>query len=520
MFTSTNACGSGASFVYPDSIDPQALLDELFPLCRSLTGKGYDQSLEIMSRYLPLTIEEYPSGSTIFDWIVPPRWELERAVLKDSKGKVLLDVADNALYILNYSEPFTGRVSRQELEQHLFSDENRPELVPYVMSYYKPRWGFCLSHKQRQELLVDDFYDVEIVTRKVAGAVKVGVCELKGKSDRIVQFSSYLCHPNMLNNELSGPIALIYLYHLLRAYPEREYTYRFVLNPETIGSLCYLSRHGEELKKHLEYGIVLTCLASFYKNGEKQGPIKPLDLRALNRACLFHEKAKAEAASTGAAPQSAMDSIDFYSLRSELISNLRSSFNQNFLPVPMSIKLSHQSLMDVLQYRLEHENCGKFDRSLSISAIEHEIAADAESSKFFTDGDISFAHGIYSKKRQLSDDERLALYIEHHHMLSRLEPTAATFLQRPQESDEFIGFKYSSSIDSFFARLAQVEPDEFILRAFSFGGSDERQYGSALMNLPVVQASRVTYSYFPEYHSSGDNQELFSLDSILVGRFY
>lgn len=521
----SRVCNLEQSFVFPDYIDAQALLDELFPLCRSLTGKGYDQSLEIFSRYMPLNIEEYPSGSKIFDWVVPPRWELERAILRDSKGKVLLDADENALYVLNYSEPFTGRVSRQELESHLYSDATRPDLIPYVMSYYKPRWGFCLSHNQRQELLQDDFYDVEIVTRKVQGAVKVGVCELKGKSDRLVQFSSYLCHPNMINNELSGPIALLYLYHLLRAYPEREYTYRFVLNPETIGSLCYLSRHGDELKKRLEYGLVLTCLCSYYKNGRNKESIKPLDLRLLNRACEAQQEAVKVALEHGANVSAAKEQVDFYSLRSGLLSELRASINDNFLPIPLSIKLSHQSLLDVLHYRLENGPRSESDRLLGIvdgkctevklSTGKERDASSPDLGNFYGESDVSFARGVYSTQRQLSDQERVALYVAHHNACASEEISAATFLQYPVESDNFIRFGYSSPIDNFFCKLVQAQPQDFILRAFSFSGSDERQYGSALMNLPVVQAARVSYGYFTEYHSSGDNQELFSLDSII-----
>ena len=265
----------------PDSIDPQALLDELFPLCRSLSGYGYDQSLDILARYIPFTIEEYASGSKVFDWTVPPRWELDHAVLKDSHGRVILDATENSLHVLNYSQSFKGRISRAELESHLYSDPTRPQLIPYVMSYYNDRWGFCLSHEQRQSL-TDDCYEVDIAARKVAGTIKVGACDLQGKSERIVQLSSYLCHPSMLNNELSGPLALVYLYHLLRAQPERYYTYRFVINPETIGSLCYISAHLTELQERLEYGLVLSCLCSYYKNGRGKESINPLDLRALN----------------------------------------------------------------------------------------------------------------------------------------------------------------------------------------------------------------------------------------------
>ena len=487
---------------FPDSLDAQALFDELLPLCRSISGKGYDQSLAILSRYIPFTIEEYPSGSKAFDWTVPPRWELERAVLKDSQGNVLLDSDVSALYVLNYSEPFSGRVSKQELEEHLYSDATRPDLVPYVMSYYKPRWGFCLSHKQRQELLKDDFYEVDIRTRKVQGAIKVGVCELKGKSDRIVQFSSYLCHPNMLNNELSGPIALVYLYQLLRAYPEREYTYRFVINPETIGSICYLSRHYEELKERLEYGVVLTCVASYYRNDCQQGTIAPLDLRELNRA------------TQPQSPELLQDGTDFFKLRQDLLAQLRASLNPNYLEIPISFKLTHQSLLDGLHYALQRDGKSAESDQAHYEAEETDTAPQLDYANDQV-GDVNFANGIFSTERSLSDQERIELFIRHQQANTNKYTAATHLLKRQMRAENFMGLAYSNRIDRFVCGLAQASNQQFTLRPFSLTGSDERQYGSALVNLPVVQASRVTYGLYPEYHSSGDNQDLFSLDSII-----
>lgn len=500
--SAVTAAASTNTFTFPDSLDAQALFDELLPLCRSISGKGYDQSLAILSRYIPFTIEEYPSGSKAFDWTVPPRWELERAVLKDSQGNVLLDSDVSALYVLNYSEPFSGRVSKQELEEHLYSDATRPDLVPYVMSYYKPRWGFCLSHKQRQELLKDDFYEVDIRTRKVQGAIKVGVCELKGKSDRIVQFSSYLCHPNMLNNELSGPIALVYLYQLLRAYPEREYTYRFVINPETIGSICYLSRHYEELKERLEYGVVLTCVASYYRNDCQQGTIAPLDLRELNRA------------TQPQSPELLQDGTDFFKLRQDLLAQLRASLNPNYLEIPISFKLTHQSLLDGLHYALQRDGKSAESDQAHYEAEETDTAPQLDYANDQV-GDVNFANGIFSTERSLTDQERIELFIRHQQANSNKYTAATHLLKRHMSADKFMDFAYSQRIDRFVCGLAKTSKQQFTLRPFSLTGSDERQYGSALVNLPVVQASRVTYGLYPEYHSSGDNQDLFSLDSII-----
>ena len=384
------------------------------------------------------------------------------------------------------------------------------------MSYYKPRWGFCLSHKQRQELLKDDFYEVDIKTRKVQGAIKVGVCDLKGKSDRIVQFSSYLCHPNMLNNELSGPIALVYLYQMLRAYPEREYTYRFVINPETIGSICYLSRHFEELKERLEYGVVLTCVASYYANDCQQGPIAPLDLRELNRATQAQAQAQAQ------------DGTDFFKLRQALLAHLRASLNPNYLEIPISFKLSHQSLLDGLHYALQREGESQSQEQDRVKAGTKEATQTESASCSSTQepesqldyandqvGDVNFANGIFSTERSLTDQERIELFIRHQQANSNKYTAATHLLKRHMSADKFMDFAYSQRIDRFVCGLAKTSKQQFTLRPFSLTGSDERQYGSALVNLPVVQASRVTYGLYPEYHSSGDNQDLFSLDSII-----
>lgn len=130
-------------------LDLQQLYNELFPLCRSITGVGYRQSLDILKRYIPLSIESYPSGSQVCNWTVPPEWILHRAVLKDSTGKVILDTDLNPMCLLNYSAPFHGTVTRQELEQHLFSLPDMPNIKPYVTAYYNHKWGFCLDQLQR-----------------------------------------------------------------------------------------------------------------------------------------------------------------------------------------------------------------------------------------------------------------------------------------------------------------------------------------------------------------------------------
>ena len=123
----------------PSEFNLKELYEELFPLCRSITGPAYEQSLEILKKYVPFTIESFPSGSKVNDCTVPEGWSLNRATLKDSQGNIILDTNQNPLHVLNFSEPFTGKVSFEELKEHLFFDKNNPDAIPYTTSYYKPR---------------------------------------------------------------------------------------------------------------------------------------------------------------------------------------------------------------------------------------------------------------------------------------------------------------------------------------------------------------------------------------------
>ena len=483
------------------TLDMQALYDELFPLCRSLTGEGYDKSLAILQRYVPFKIEEYESGTQVCDWIVPPAWTLRRATLKDPNGKIILDTNDNVLHVLNYSDPFSGKVSLAELQEHLYSDPLTPKAIPYTTSYYKNRWGLCMSQEQR-DTLVDGMYQVEIDTIKdPEGAVKIGVCDLIGQSNRIVQLSAYMCHPSLLNNELSGPITLVYLYQLLKALPNRKYTYRFVINPETIGSICYLSRHAKELKERLEYGIVLTCMAAPY-NQQTLQKTKPherkcksvIDLSLVNK--------------------------DYFAL----LEQFEVKHEQNFLPLPLSFKRTRQSFVDEMQAYF------KLDPNQSLKS-EGAATSDTKNPLDLQSRINSLAAGMKQDSGKLARHS----YV----LLEASDPTIddADKMKRYRECElnfEKIGsnnfkaattavpegkehtFKYSYDIDNVLAQLAYSNSNAVSLRHFAANsGSDERQYCSALLNLPVVQVTRTLYACYPGYHTSEDNQELFSLDSLI-----
>lgn len=239
--------------------DLSLLFDRLYPLNRSITGPGLRDSLAIMGEHMPLKVHGIPTGEKVLDWTVPQEWAVDHARLIGPDGEVVCDFDDHNLHLVNYSVPFKGQMTLEELQPHLHSLPHLPDAVPYVTSYYNPRWGFCLTHRQRQALK-EGTYTVDIATRHYDGEVNFATCELAGESDEVVLISSYLCHPSMANNELSGPLGLLRIYEYLAALKNRRFTYVFLLCPETIGSIAYLSRFDKEIGPKIRGGMVLTCL--------------------------------------------------------------------------------------------------------------------------------------------------------------------------------------------------------------------------------------------------------------------
>jgi aminopeptidase-like protein len=253
--------------------DLSALFDRLFPICRSITGPGLRESLEIFKEHMPLTIHGVPTGEKVLDWTVPQEWAVESARLTGPDGEVVCDFANHNLHLVNYSVAHSATLSLTELQPHLHSLPHLPDVIPYVTSYYVPRWGFCLPHRQRQNL-PEGNYCVSIKTRHYDGETNFATAILPGESDEVVLISSYLCHPSMANNELSGPLGLLRLYELLAARKTRRFTYMFLLCPETLGSIAFLSKYAATLGPKLHAGLVLTCLG---------GPKSALSLKLSRR---------------------------------------------------------------------------------------------------------------------------------------------------------------------------------------------------------------------------------------------
>lgn len=233
--------------------------DELWPLTRSITGPGIEKSLDILQSDIPIDIEYVSSGTEVFDWEVPMEWRIREARLIGPDGTVYADFDETNLAVVNYSEPVDQWLSLEELDPHLYTAPDVPDATPYVTSYYDREWGFCLPHST-YENLPDGKYHAYIDSEFIDGRLPFGHTTLEGESNEEVLLSSYLCHPSLANNELSGPLVLSMLYNRIKQWDQQHYTYRFVLAPETIGSLCYLDKYGDHLQQHLVSGAVLTCL--------------------------------------------------------------------------------------------------------------------------------------------------------------------------------------------------------------------------------------------------------------------
>ena len=234
------------------------LIEDLFPICRSITGNGTRKTLKILSDLIPLDIHEIPSGSRVFDWTIPKEWNINDAYIKSPTGEKLIDFKECNLHVLYYSTPVHKKISLRELKNHIFTQPDRLKDIPYRTSYYSEKWGFCMSHEQFLKL-DDGDYEVLIDSELKSGSLTYGECYFKGKSDAEILLSCYICHPSLCNDSLSGVVTAVELAKYIANLKQKSnYSYRFLFIPETIGSITWLSRNQQQIRK-IKHGLIITC---------------------------------------------------------------------------------------------------------------------------------------------------------------------------------------------------------------------------------------------------------------------
>ena len=233
------------------------LIEELYPICRSITGNGARQSLDILKKHIPLTIQEIPTGTQVFDWTVPKEWNIKDACIKNSKGDKVIDFQDSNLHVVNYSVPIRKEMTLAELKDHLHTIPEYPDWIPYRTSYYKETWGFCLSHNQFLKL-EDDDYEVLIDSSLKDGHLAYGEYYLSGRNGDEILISCHICHPSLSNDNLSGIAVSTFLAKYLSSL-SLKFSYRFLFIPGTIGSITWLSLNESNVSK-IKHGLVLACV--------------------------------------------------------------------------------------------------------------------------------------------------------------------------------------------------------------------------------------------------------------------
>lgn len=233
------------------------LIEELYPICRSITGDGFRTSLEIMAKYIPLELYKVPSGTQVLDWVVPKEWNIRDAYIKNSKGEKIVDFQQSNLHVLNYSTPIDQKMNLSELKEHLFSLPDHEDWIPYRTSYYKENWGFCVTDKLLKSLN-DEEYEVCIDSSLEDGFLTYGEYYVRGELDDEFLISCHCCHPSMCNDNLSGMGLTVQLAKAMRQRQLR-YSYRFLFIPGTIGSITWLAVNKDNAWK-IRNGLVVACV--------------------------------------------------------------------------------------------------------------------------------------------------------------------------------------------------------------------------------------------------------------------
>ena len=244
-----------------------AFAELLYPLCRSITGDGVRLTLDLIRERIPLTIHQVPSGTQVFDWVVPKEWNIKDAFIENSKGERIVDYKKSNLHVVSYSKPVDMTMTLSELKKHLHTIEAQPDLIPYRTSYYSENWGFCLSYNQFQAL-PEDNYHVFIDASLEEGVMNYGELLIPGESSDEILLYTHICHPSLCNDNLSGITVLTCLAKLLESHDLR-YSYRFVFAPGTIGSITWLSLN-EQCLSNIKHGLVVALVGDSGKLNYKR----------------------------------------------------------------------------------------------------------------------------------------------------------------------------------------------------------------------------------------------------------
>lgn len=231
------------------------LISELYPICRSITGDGVRQTLRILQQIISLEIHEVPSGTPVFDWVVPKEWNIRDAYVLNPNGERVIDYRQSNLHVLNYSIPIHQKLPLSELKKHLFSIPDYPDWIPYRTSYYRENWGFCLSHNNLHKLEEGE-YEICIDSSLEDGYLTYGEYYLPGETDEEVLFSCHICHPSLCNDNLSGIAVTTFLAKHLSSL-SRRYSYRFLFIPGTIGSITWLCLNEDKIHQ-IKHGLVVS----------------------------------------------------------------------------------------------------------------------------------------------------------------------------------------------------------------------------------------------------------------------
>lgn len=246
------------------------LIYELYPICRSITGNGVRETLDVIRKHIEVEINEIPTGTPVFDWSIPKEWNISDAYIKDPNGKKIIDFKKSNLHVVSYSIPIKKQIDLEELKKHIHTIPAQPEIIPYITSYYNENWGFCMTDNQFKGLKSGK-YEVCIDSSLKNGSLTYGEFLIKGEIEDEFLLSCYICHPSLCNDNLSGVALLTFLAKNLKNL-NPKFSYRFLFIPETIGAITWLSLNENKIGK-IKGGLVATCLGDSGKSTYKKSRI-------------------------------------------------------------------------------------------------------------------------------------------------------------------------------------------------------------------------------------------------------